>query len=109
MADVKNDDENNKLCATRRSAGIPFFVQVGMSGNIEIHNLHSNVDLYFNKIFVGINFHGFCETRSFKNPYKISGSEFPGIRERFKFLFIFCRPWSVLNLQAQVGHVLSGP
>lgn len=45
MADVKNDDENNKLCATRRSAGIPFFVQVGMSGNVEIHNLHSNSDV----------------------------------------------------------------
>ncbi|XP_048737624.2 thyroid adenoma-associated protein homolog isoform X2 [Ostrea edulis] len=27
MADIKNDDETNKLCATRRSAGIPFFVQ----------------------------------------------------------------------------------
>lgn len=48
MADVKNDDKNNKLCATRRSAGIPFFVQVGMSGNIEIHYLYSDsdVDLY---------------------------------------------------------------
>lgn len=45
MADVKNDDENNKLCATRRSAGIPFFVQVGMSGNVEIHCLRSNSDV----------------------------------------------------------------
>lgn len=45
MADVKNDDENNKLCATRRSAGIPFFVQVGMSGNVEIHYLRSNSDV----------------------------------------------------------------
>ncbi|XP_061173065.1 tRNA (32-2'-O)-methyltransferase regulator THADA-like [Saccostrea echinata] len=31
MADIKNDDENNKLCATRRSAGIPFFVQTLVS------------------------------------------------------------------------------
>lgn len=40
--------------------------------DVEQHrNLHSNVDLYFNKIFVGINFYGFCKTQSFKNPYKI--------------------------------------
>lgn len=62
MADVKNDDENNKLCATRRSAGIPFFVQVGMSGNIEIQHLHSNSDVEcsgFKFYFMGINFYGF--------------------------------------------------
>lgn len=79
MSDVKNDDENNKLCATRRSAGIPFFIQVGMSGNVEIHYLRSNSDVECcgSLIFVGINFHGFCETQSFKDPYKISGSELP--------------------------------
>nr|XP_022332415.1 thyroid adenoma-associated protein homolog isoform X4 [Crassostrea virginica] len=31
MDDIRNDDENNKLCATRRSAGLPFFVQTLVS------------------------------------------------------------------------------
>lgn len=45
MVDVKNDDENNKLCVIRRSVGISFFVQVGMLGNVEIYYFRSNLDV----------------------------------------------------------------
>lgn len=94
MADVKNDDENNKLCATRRSAGIPFFVQVGMSGNIEIQHLHSNSDVEcsgFMIILWALIFMDFIKLRVFRIHIKLVDQNY------LIFTYLVFRRWKDLN------------